>query len=338
MNKRFLRNTLIVITLLATLGAVLTACNTEAKETTFYKKLDSKIVSIVDSYNELLDKLASETTYSYKLTGQIDRLSNFDNENKLLPSNVKDKNNESGRNKFERVSYEYEYIQVNNDIYIKIEYKDSKRDENGIPLFEDEACKTNLYQDSITIEYKVVAGNLKVIVNDLTFYDGIESEYEPMSPFWFLEGVNTFSKGGILLDLDPKIRSKTIAAGAFAANKTTWFTTKIFTSTMYFAKAEDSNLIPYRESEHSDGYGEDLSFDWENIFGVESLTTCFTAKKGQIKELEYYVEDFVSNKKTTNQIWDSQTVTTWQGDHFSSIKINAEFTYPDKKNSISIPN
>lgn len=126
-------------------------------------------------------------------------------------------------------------------------------------------------------------------------------------------------------------------AALFGGAERKWFSETIKTAQFYNVCDIGEARLPYTLSPYTSGYGEDLSFDWQNIISVDILSIGLTLKKGRLAKLELYTEKISANKKEAFQIRSNQTAISYQGNRTGATKTVIEFSYPKGDGGIAIP-
>jgi hypothetical protein len=311
------------LSVIISLVILLTGCESGKSDADFYKDLEEQLEKVSDHQQTVFDKLLSESTYSLKFTIESEKLANFDAENKKMPSNFDVPEN----NKMERTTIEISYTQNRDAFEFSFRRVSSKLDDNGMPLFNDDAFKENIYKEPFVLEYDSTVDRVRVADGDVVIYEGVPTADYEIDIGLGVQVSEPYVKNGILNTLIEY--TKTSGRSVFSANRVNWFGSVISSHTNYSIKTNSNDdYQAYRDNENASGRGEDLIFDWENITSVRSVIISATSKKDKLEQLELYTDIFATNIKITDQIWNGERVTSYIGDLIESSSCIIDISYP----------
>jgi hypothetical protein len=325
---------ILAVVLVSVCAVILFGCTGAGESDNFFVKFD-----------EVKRTFESASEYSYEMTIETATLSNYDAQNRVLPANKTVKESD----KWDRPLLSYKFIKKGADWYAELVFTDTKKDENGFPVFSDKDNNRPEYVDSMTAKFFFLSGSLRVSVNGSGIYDGDLESFDAEQAGYEIIGCYGF------YNIAEVYFEEANANAVFFSHSRKWFSKDIFVCSTYGIKEREAyygngvflpsadilsggeKYIPYGLSPNKEGADEDLRFDWKNIDSVLSETRCYTAKKGVITTIEFYREIFGSNYKKSVQIWNNNEVETWSGDGVFKSVCTVEFKYPDKNTNIQIP-
>lgn len=331
MNKMKKRITLLVL-VLALVVLLCSACN--QSETDYLAELDQNSATYVQDYNAMSATVFAENTYRYTATIYTENLSNFDYENREMPTDKLDESQEE-RKKWAKTNVTYSFTRVGADCYVEMTVQEPVLDESGFPTFSDEKFKKPVYQEDTVMQlWSYSNGNVLLKVDGTTVYEGEKGGLS----FAALEGAHRVLKyASDEFDLLSAYVGSPSTEGLFSVEQRKWFGKKILASQNYLVSNLAGNTESFRSSALASGYKEDLSFDWSRVSTVSTNTVCLTTKKNKLISFEYYNEIIGAYQKTATQIWNGETVTSWYGDRVFAEKSVFEIEYPSSKIAVEIP-
>lgn len=324
---------LIILLLIGSL--ILSACNTNLSEEEQITKIHEEAIKTAIKYNEAMSLLIAAEEYEYTVDIYTETLANFDYTNKEMP-NYKDTPEDK---MWYKPKIKYNYAKIAGNEYVKVYFTDVEKDENNMPIFEDEKNKNPIFIQESIAEYSKTDGILTVKVDGIVEYSGESDDYDPSN---FDKNVLQLFDAHVNPDLILSIMKKysdlsSFLDSVFSTENRTLFAQRISLYKTIDIIGTNNELTPFSLNENVEGLEEDFSADWQLISGILINNICVTAKKDKVLQVEYNSEMIHSYKREINQIWNNENVVGWFGDRIEASKMVVEFNYGTTKNPVNIP-
>ena len=336
-KKKFLLVTSIVLLVVMTC-CMFAGCKSAAeKENDYYDKAAQSVTKRVDTLSTLKDELLNKSSWSASfMLAYTYYAIEKDGETTYNTVTRGDKNTAGWQ------SGSKEYVHF---IYFVVDYTDMDNYKIDATTFEDTDRKTyynnkgkikekkgvTVFPKKFTVKgtssYAVTdgaeSGDLgEAIVNPLAIIDyytdkdvitasGISASdnFRVYTHFMRIESRQVYDENGDVIDREKNIEAK-----------------KVQVLDENGAPVLDKNGEPVYDAGYWSGYGEDISYNWEKVYGMTNnrLTVLYNKGKSRINQLEIYNEDVISYYTKNNKV---DTSLVLKADVISYTEMVIKFNY-----------